>query len=77
MSSAGPGTKNDFAGEDQQELTQINPEGNRPLGRPRRIWEDNIEIGRREMGQGAVDCINLAYDRDQWRVLVNMNLRIS
>jgi hypothetical protein len=52
------------------------PEGKRPLGRPRRRWEDNIKMDLREMGWGGMDWIDLAQDRDQWRALVNtvMNL---
>jgi hypothetical protein len=55
-----------------------NPEGKRPLGRPRRRWEDNIRIDLREIGWGGMDWIALAQDRDQWRALVNtvMNLRV-
>jgi hypothetical protein len=54
------------------------PEGRRPLGRPRRRWEDNIKMNLREIGFGDVDLINLAQDRDTWRALVNtvMNLRV-
>jgi hypothetical protein len=54
------------------------PEGRRPLGRPRRRWEDNIKIDLREIGFGDVDWIDLAQDRDRWRALVNtvMNLRV-
>jgi hypothetical protein len=54
------------------------PEGRRPLGRPRRIWEDNIKMDLREVGWGGMDWINLAQDRDRWRALVNavMNLRV-
>jgi hypothetical protein len=55
------------------------PEGRRPLGRPRRRWEeDNIEMDLRETGFGDVDWIHLAQDRDRWRALVNtvMNLRV-
>jgi hypothetical protein len=50
----------------------------RPLGRPRRRWEDNIEMDLREIGFGDVGWINLAQDRDRWRALVNtvMNLRV-
>jgi hypothetical protein len=53
-------------------------EGKRPLGRPRRRWEDNIKMDLREIGLSSVDWINLAQDRGQWRVLVNtmMNLRV-
>jgi hypothetical protein len=54
------------------------PEGKRPLGRPRRRWEDNIRMDVREIGWGGMDWIDLAQDRDQWRALVNtiMNLRL-
>jgi hypothetical protein len=52
------------------------PEGKRPLGRPRRRWEDNIRMDLREIGWGGMDWIDLTVDRDQWRALVNtvMNL---
>jgi hypothetical protein len=55
-----------------------NPEGKRPLGRPRRRWVDNIKIDLREIGWVGGDWIDLAHDRDQWRALVNtvMNLRV-
>jgi hypothetical protein len=55
-----------------------NPEGKRPLGRPRRGWEDNIKMYLREIGWGFMDWIDLAQNRDQWRALVNtaMNLRV-
>jgi hypothetical protein len=55
------------------------PEGNRPLGRPRRRWVDNIKMDFREIGWDGMDWIYLAQDRDQWRALVNtvMNLRVS
>jgi hypothetical protein len=53
------------------------PEGRRPLGRPRRRWEDNIKMDLRE-GCGGVDWIGLAEDRDRWRAVVYtvMNLRV-
>ncbi|KAJ4427408.1 hypothetical protein ANN_25030 [Periplaneta americana] len=53
------------------------PEGKRPLGRPRRRWEDNIKMYLREVGYDGRDWINLAQDRDQWRAYVKaaMNLR--
>jgi len=53
------------------------PEGKRPLGRPRRRWEDNIKMDLLEVGGGG-DWMELAQDRDRWRALVNMvmNLRV-
>jgi len=42
------------------------PEGQRPLGRPRCRWKDNIKMDHQEVGYGGVDCIILAQDRDRW-----------
>ncbi|KAJ4437185.1 hypothetical protein ANN_17320 [Periplaneta americana] len=55
------------------------PEGKRPLGRPRRRWEDNIKMDLREVGYDDRDWINLAQDRDRWRAYVRaaMNLRFD
>ena len=44
------------------------PEGKRPLGRPRRRWEDNIKVDLREV-RGGGDWMELAQDRDRWRAL--------
>jgi hypothetical protein len=57
---------------------QKEPEGRRPLGRPRRIWVDNIRMDIIEVGWGDVDWIGLAQDRGRWRALANsaMNLRV-
>jgi hypothetical protein len=54
------------------------PEGNRPLGRPRRRWEDNIKLDLREIGFDGSNWIRLAQDMVQWRAFVNtvMNLRV-
>ena len=54
------------------------PEGKRPLGRPRRRWEDNIKMDLQEVGCGCMDWIELAQDRYRWQALVNtvMNLRV-
>ena len=46
-------------------------EGKRPLGRPRRRWEDNIKMDLHEVGCGAMDWFELAQDRERWRVFVN------
>jgi hypothetical protein len=55
-----------------------NPEGKRPLGRPRHNWIDNIKLDIADVGWSVVDCIGLAQDRYSWRALVNsvMNLRV-
>jgi hypothetical protein len=52
--------------------------GKRPLGRSRRRWEDNIKMDLRDVKGWGMDWIELAQDRDWWRVLVNavMNLRV-
>jgi len=53
-------------------------EGKRPLGRPRRRWEDNIKMDLQEVECGGVDWIELAQDRDRWQALVTAvrNLRV-
>jgi hypothetical protein len=53
-----------------------NPEGKRPLGRPRRRWVDNIRMDLGEGGWGDVDWIGLAKDRNRWRALVNSVLNL-
>ena len=54
------------------------PEGKRPLGRPRRRWEDNIKIDLQEVGEGCGDWMEVAQDRDRRRALVStvMNLQV-
>jgi hypothetical protein len=54
------------------------PEGKRPLGSPRRRWDDGIKMDLREIGLVSVEWIHLAQDRDRWRAVVNavMNLRV-
>jgi hypothetical protein len=67
-------------GEERKEYKVLvgRPEGKRPLGRPRRRWEDGIRMDLREIGLGGVDWIRLAQDRERWRAVVSaaMNLRI-
>ena len=46
-------------------------EGKRPLGRPRRRWEDNIKMDLQEVGRGCGNWIELAQERDRWRGLVS------
>jgi hypothetical protein len=55
-----------------------NPEGKRPLGNPRRRWEDNIKMDIDEVVCESMDWIDVAQDRDRWRALVNtvMNLQV-
>jgi hypothetical protein len=52
------------------------PEGKRPLGRPRRRWKDGNRMDLRETGFGHVDWFRLSQDRDRWRAVVSavMNL---
>ena len=54
------------------------PEGKRPLGRPRRRWEDNIKMDLQEVGYWGMDWVELSQDRESWRALVKavMNFRV-
>jgi hypothetical protein len=54
------------------------PEKERPLGRPRLRWEDNIKMDLRDVRWRGMDWIDLAQDRNRWLTLVNavMNLRV-
>jgi hypothetical protein len=47
-----------------------NPEGKRPLGRPRHRWEDNIKMDLQEVGGCRGHWMELAQDRYRWRALV-------
>jgi hypothetical protein len=47
------------------------PEGKRPLGRPRRRWDDNIKLDLREISIDGENWIRLAHDRVRWWAFVN------
>ena len=53
-------------------------DSSRPLGRPRRRWEDDIKMDLEEVGKGGGDWMELAKDRHSWRALVSkvMNFRV-
>jgi hypothetical protein len=53
------------------------PKEKRPLGRPRCRSEDNIKMDHREVEWGVMDWIDMAQDRDQWRALVNMVMKLQ
>jgi hypothetical protein len=65
-------------GRDAYRILVGRPEGRRPLGRPRRRWEDNNKTDLEEVEWDCVIWIVMAQDRDSWRALVNavMNLRV-
>ena len=54
------------------------PTGKRPLGRPRRRWEDNFRMYLQEIGISAGNWVDSTQDRNYWRALVNaaLNLRV-
>ena len=53
------------------ELLTGRPTGKRPLGRPRRRWDDNIRMYLKEIGINTRNWVDSAHDGDYWRVLVN------
>jgi hypothetical protein len=65
-------------GEDVYKVLVGRPKGKRPVGRPRRRWEDNIKMDLRKIGIDGTNLIQLAQDRVQWRACANtvMNIRV-
>ena len=61
-----------------QKVLVRKPEGKKPLGRPRRRWEDTIKMDLEEVGRGCGDWMELAEDRGRWRALLStvMNFRV-
>ena len=59
-------------------ILTVKPTGKRPLGRPRRRWEDNIRMNLEEIGINAGNLVDSAQNRNYWRALVNeaLNLRV-
>jgi hypothetical protein len=53
------------------------PRGKRPLGRPKRRWEDHIRTDLEEIGTNAGNWVDSAQDRDYWRALVNATLNLQ
>jgi hypothetical protein len=53
------------------------PEGKRPLGIPRRRWEDNIKMDLQEVGCGRMGWIDLTRDSDRWMALVNAGMNFG
>jgi hypothetical protein len=65
-------------GRDVYKVLVGKPGGKRPLGWPRRRWEDNNKMDLQEVGRGFGDWMELAQDGDRWRALVStvMNFRV-
>ena len=53
------------------------PTGKRPLGKPRRRWEDNTRMGLKGIGINTRSWVDSAQDRDYWRALVNATLNLG
>jgi hypothetical protein len=63
-------------GRDVYRVLVWKPEGKRPLGRPRRRWDDNIKMDLQKVVCGSMDWTELSQDKDSWRALVTVDLRI-
>ena len=65
------GASGTYGGTGVHKVLVVKPEGKRPLGRPRRRWEDNFKMDLQEVGRGCGDWMELAHNRDRWRALVS------
>ena len=65
-------------GRGMRKVLMRKPDGKKPLGRPKRRWEDNIKMDLQEVGGGCGDWMELAQDRDRWQALVStvMNFQV-
>jgi len=57
-------------------ILEGNLKGERPLGRPKRRWEDNIKMDLQVVACGGIDWIDLAQDSDRWQALANTVMNI-
>ena len=58
-------------------FSQVNLQQKRPLGRPRRRWEDNIRMDFKEIGINAGNWVDSVQDRDYWRAFINAALNLQ
>ena len=54
----------------------VKTEGNKALARPRLRWEDNVKMDLQEVGSEGMDWKDLVQDRDRWRILVNVVMKL-
>ena len=67
-----------YGGEERHNRVLMgNPEGKRPLGRPRHRWENNIKMDLQEVGYRVLDWIELTQDRDRWQAFVNAVINLQ
>ena len=57
-------------------ILTVTPIGKRPLGRPRRRWEDNIRVDLKAIGINTKNWVDSAQDRDYWRAVVSVALNL-
>ena len=57
-------------------ILTVTPSGKRPLGRPRRRWENNVRMDLKVIGINTRNWVDSGQDRDYWRALVNVALNL-